>query len=222
MITITPERKDINKAAHAKKYPSAIRLWHWLNAIAITGSLLTVLLHSTIMGAWDNGQLIKTNLAGKGVNVTDDQARSAAHEISDKAWAVHIYFGYALAGLFLFRLTAEFFQLTDQRLIRKIKSAYRQYYIVKRNREMVRHEFWVKTIYAIFYLLLFITVITGLCLVFEDNIPALKRLHFIREIHQINMYLILAFIVVHLVGVFLAERKNSKGIVSDMIHGGSE
>jgi cytochrome b len=35
------------------------------------------------------------------------------------------------------------------------------------------------------------------------------------------MYLILAFIVVHLAGVFLAERKNGKGIVSDMINGGS-
>jgi Ni,Fe-hydrogenase I cytochrome b subunit len=35
------------------------------------------------------------------------------------------------------------------------------------------------------------------------------------------MYLILAFIVVHLAGVFLAEiRKDSKGIVSDMINGG--
>jgi cytochrome b len=36
------------------------------------------------------------------------------------------------------------------------------------------------------------------------------------------MYLILAFIVVHLAGVFLAERKDSKGIVSDMINGGGE
>lgn len=222
MITITPERKDIKHPVRNKKYSSTIRLWHWLNASVITGSLLTVLLHSTIMGAWDNGQLIKSNLAQKGVSVTDDQARSAAHEISDKAWAVHTYFGYTLGALFLFRLIAEFFQLTDQVLIRKIKSAYKQYYVVKKNRELSRHEFWVKTLYAIFYLLLLITVITGFCLAFEDNVPALKHMHFIREIHQFNMYLILAFIIVHLAGVFLAERKDSKGIISDMVNGGAE
>ena len=222
MITITPERKDITNPVRNKKYSPSIRLWHWLNALVITGSLLTVLLHSTIMGAWDNGQLIKSNLAEKGVNVTDNQARSAAHEISDKAWAVHTYFGYALGALFLFRLITEYFQLTDQVLIRKIKSAYKQYVIVKKNREVARHEFWVKTLYAVFYILLLITVVTGFCLTFEDDVPALKRMHFIREIHQFNMYLILAFIFVHLAGVFLAERKNSKGIVSDMINGGAE
>jgi len=32
----------------------------------------------------------------------------------------------------------------------------------------------------------------------------------------------LAFIIVHLAGVFLAERKNSRGIVSDMINGGTD
>lgn len=222
MITITPERKDITNPIQNKKYSAAIRLWHWLSALVITGSLLTVLLHSTIMGAWDNGQLIKSSLAEKGVKVTDDQARSAAHEISDKVWAVHTYFGYALAALFLFRLIAEYFQLTDQVLIRKIKAAYKDYYIIKKNRELARHEFWVKTLYAVFYLLLLITIVTGFCLAFEDNVPALKQMHFIREIHQFNMYLILAFIAVHFAGVFLAERKNSKGIVSDMINGGAE
>jgi Ni/Fe-hydrogenase 1 B-type cytochrome subunit len=221
MITITPERKDITSPVRNKKYSSTIRLWHWLNAIVITGSLLTVLLHSTLLSTRPNAQLIKANLKEKGVNVTDDQARSAAHELSDKGWSVHIYFGYALAALFLIRLISEFFQLTDQVLIRRIKSAYKQYYIIKKNRELARHEFWVKTLYAVFYILLLITVITGFCLVFEDDVPALKHLHFIKTIHQVNMYLILAFIFIHLAGVFLAERKNSKGIVSDMINGGA-
>jgi Ni/Fe-hydrogenase 1 B-type cytochrome subunit len=34
------------------------------------------------------------------------------------------------------------------------------------------------------------------------------------------MYLMFIFIAVHIVGVVLAERKESKGIVSDMINGG--
>jgi cytochrome b len=64
--------------------------------------------------------------------------------------------------------------------------------------------------------------ITGLCLNFEDDVPALKDMHFIREIHEFTMYLILGFIIVHLAGVYLAEHKEGKGIVSDMINGGRE
>jgi len=221
MITITPERKDIAQPSKTKKYASSIRLWHWLNALVITGSLLTVLLNSTLLKTRKNALLIKSDMLHNGVTVTDQQSRSAAHVLSDKVWDVHIYFGYALAALLIFRLVAEFFLLADQRLMRKIKYAYHQYYTIKKNREASRHEFWVKTLYAIFYLLLMVTVITGFCLVFEDEVPALKELRFIRSIHQINMYLILAFIAIHLAGVYLAERKKeSKGIVSDMINGG--
>lgn len=42
----------------------------------------------------------------------------------------------------------------------------------------------------------------------------------IKSFHGFCMYLILIFIVVHIAGVLLAERKESKGIVSDMINGG--
>ena len=44
--------------------------------------------------------------------------------------------------------------------------------------------------------------------------------HDVKEVHGFIMYLIIAFIVVHIAGVLLAERKNSKGITSDMINGG--
>ncbi|HWZ35508.1 MAG TPA: cytochrome b/b6 domain-containing protein, partial [Mucilaginibacter sp.] len=131
------------------------------------------------------------------------------------------YIGYVLAALFLFRLILEFFQLADQRLIHKIRKAYHQFFIVKQQREMAGHEFWVKTLYAVFYLLLLITVVTGLDLAFEDDVPALKKFHFLKEVHQLNMYLILAFIIIHVAGVYLAERRGSdKGIISDMVNGG--
>jgi Ni/Fe-hydrogenase 1 B-type cytochrome subunit len=220
MTIIEPLRKDIEHPQRNKKYSSSVRLWHWLSAAFITGSLLTVLLNSTLTDDRSNAEIIKTELSNDKVEVSKDQAWHAAHAISDKVWAVHTWFGYALAALFVFRLIAEFFELADQRLIRKIKSAYNHYYIIRQNRKLARHELAVKTLYAIFYSLLMIMVITGLCLAFEDDVPALKAIHAIREIHGFCMYLILAFIVVHLTGVFLAERKASKGIVSDMINGG--
>jgi Ni/Fe-hydrogenase 1 B-type cytochrome subunit len=41
-----------------KKYSSSIRLWHWSNAIIIIGSLLTVLINSTVLKPWENAGLI--------------------------------------------------------------------------------------------------------------------------------------------------------------------
>ena len=66
-------------------------------------------------------------------------------------------------------------------------------------------------------------VVTGLSLAFDDDVPALRSIHHpVKSVHGFCMYLILAFIIVHIAGVFLAERKkNGKGIVSDMINGGS-
>ena len=220
MDAIEPTRYNIDKPEELKKYSVSLRLWHWLNAIVITGSLLTVLLASTLLNTRTNATFIQGQLKDAGATVTFDQARGAAHGIRDKVWDWHTWIGYGLAALLLFRIILEFFQVADQKLIRKIKSAYRQYVITKENREQSRHEFWVKTLYAIFYLLLISQAITGICLAFEDDVPALKAIHAIREIHSLGMYLILGFIVVHLAGVFLAERKDSAGIVSDMINGG--
>jgi len=222
MTIIEPKRRDVQHPQEIKKHSPSIRLWHWLNAIVITGSLLTVLLNSTLLKTKKNAIAIKANLAHSGVTVTDGQARSVAHELSNKVWMIHTYFGYTLAELLIFRLLVEFFQLADQRFIRKLKSAYHQYQTTKKNRELAKHEFWVKTIYAVFYLMLITMALTGLCLAFEDDVPLLKSIHAFRQIHAFTMYLILAFIVVHIVGVLLAERKDSRGIVSDMINGGAD
>ncbi|MFI5159748.1 MAG: cytochrome b/b6 domain-containing protein [Sphingobacteriales bacterium] len=221
MTVIEPPRIDPQNPSHIKKNSAPVRFWHWANAIVITGSLLTVLLNSTLTNGRSNSTLIQNQLKDAGASVTNEQARSAAHALSDKVWEVHTYFGYCLAALLLFRLIAEFFQVADQKFIRKFKSIYSQYRSASGNK-IIRHDFVVKTLYAMFYLLLIIMATTGLCLAFEDDIAALKKIHSIREIHGFCMYLILAFIVVHLAGVFLAERKDSAGIVSDMINGGED
>ena len=222
MAIIEPERRDVDNPQRIKTYSAPLRFWHWLNAIVITGSLLTVLLNSTLLKTRNSAVVIKNSLQEAGVKVTDRQAHGAAHELSDQVWAIHTYFGYGLAALVLFRLILEFFQFSDQKLIRKIRTAYTRYIILKQDRELSKHEFWVKTLYAAFYLMILIMAVTGLCLAFEDDVPFLKGIHAIREVHGFTMYLILAFIVVHIAGVILAERKKSKGIVSDMINGGGK
>lgn len=223
MAIIEPPRNDVQHPAHVKAYSSSLRLWHWLNFIVICGSLITVLINSTVTDDRPTSALIKDELQKSGATVTSQQAGSAAHALSDSVWGIHIYFGYALAVMLLFRIVLEFFQLADQKFIRKIKSAYNQFNTIKKNRELARHELAVKTIYTVFYLLLVIMVVTGLFLAFEDALVAYKAIrHTIKDIHGFCMYLIIAFIVVHLAGIYLAERKDGKGIVSDMINGGSE
>jgi Ni,Fe-hydrogenase I cytochrome b subunit len=222
MALIEPVKKEVEDKDRTKKYSVQLRLWHWANMIVISGSLVTVLINATLNDRENINPLIKGELKNSGINITDQQAGSVGHALEDKVWEIHTYFGYVLATLLLFRLILEFFQLADQKIIRKIKSAYAQFQITKKNRELARHELVVKTIYAVFYVLLTTMALTGLFLAFEDLLAPFKSIrHNVKEVHGFCMYLIIAFIAVHLVGVFLAERKEGKGIVSDMINGGS-
>lgn len=218
MTLIEPLKQESSTAWRPKKYSPGLRLWHWLSAIVISGSLLTVLANSTITNGHTNAAVIQKSFAEKNISVSQDQARGAAHEISDRVWELHIYFGYTLIALFIFRLVLEFTHRADQKLIRKLKLGYAQ--LNGAHSKEAKHEVAVKSLYIIFYTLLGIMAITGLCMAFEDDVPALK-IHALREIHSFCMYLIIAFIIVHFTGVLLAERKDSKGIVSDMINGGN-
>lgn len=220
MSIIEPTNQEIGAIKKGKKYAPATRLWHWVNFIIISGSIFTVLINSTL---FDGSQrsFVKNELINAGVSISDKQAGAVTHGLEDQVWGMHIYFGYALAALFLFRLIAEFFLPPAQRLLPKLKKAYQAYFILKEEREAAKHELVVKGLYIIFYLLLFIMVFTGLLLAFEDYTGISKNInHCIKGFHGFCMYLILGFIVLHLAGVLLAERKDGKGIVSDMINGG--
>ncbi len=224
MAIIEPVRREVTPPHQIKKNSASLRLWHWLNTIVISGSLITVLINSTITDQRGNSRAsVKDELQKAGATVTNDQSNSVAHALGDSVWAVHTYFGYCLAGLLLFRLLLEFFQVADQKFIRRLKKAYVQFNTIKKNQQEARHELTVKIIYAIFYVVLISQAITGLFLAFEDAMAPFKSIrHTVKDVHNFGMYVILAFIVLHLGGVFLAERKDSKGIVSDMINGGSE
>ncbi|MES2278176.1 MAG: cytochrome b/b6 domain-containing protein [Bacteroidota bacterium] len=221
MSVIEPVRRDVDHPQNVKKHSASLRFWHWANTVVISGSLITVLINATITDRKNVTPVVVQALQKSGVAVTDEQAGKVGHDLGDKVWEVHIYFGYALAALFLFRLILEFFQVADQKFIRKIKSAYSAFQTTKKNRELALRELGVKITYSLFYIVLFIMVTTGLFLAFEDFFAPYKAIrHSVKEVHGFCMYLVLAFIGVHLLGVFLAERKDSKGIVSDMINGG--
>ena len=66
-------------------------------------------------------------------------------------------------------------------------------------------------------------VVTGLTIAFKKELGIAKDIsHQIKEIHGFVMYIIIGFIVLHILGVVLAEHDEGKGIVSDMINGGED
>src|SRR5665213_2787987 len=98
MTLIEPVRKDPKATSHIKKHSAPLRFWHWANAIVISGSLITVLINSTITNGRPTAALIRDELQKAGAIVTSKQASSAAHALEDSVWDIHVYFGYALAA----------------------------------------------------------------------------------------------------------------------------
>jgi len=220
MALIEPTRKEVTNPNHVKKHLASLRFWHWTNALIICGSLITVLLNSTLFDVRDNTNYVRAQLKDAGAVVYAEQAKNVAHGLEDKVWGIHIYFGYGLAALLLFRLISELINPDKHKFFGKLKLTYAAY---KNNRpdKTARHDLFVKFLYIIYYIIMIIIVLTGLSVAFDDILGISKSLsHSIKEIHGFCMYLIIAFILVHIIGVLLAERKDGKGIVSDMIHGG--
>jgi Ni/Fe-hydrogenase 1 B-type cytochrome subunit len=223
MAIIEPLRQDVQHPQQVKKNSFNLRLWHWLNFLVISGSLLTVLINSTLLDRGVVTEAIGKQLKSNGSTNVAADAGKIAHDLGDQVWQVHIYIGIALAVLLLYRIVLEFFQPGNQHFFKKIRVAINRYQDNSSEKRLARHEVVVKALYLIFYLLLAIIAVTGLSLAFKKNFGISKPLgHQIKEIHGFCMYLIIAFILVHLAGVLLAERKDSKGIISDMFNGGSE
>jgi cytochrome b561 len=199
-----------------------IRLWHWSTFIVITGSLITVLFAKTILATKSNISMVQTNLQKNNVSVTSDQARSVAHDFNDMVWRWHIYIGYVLASLLLFRLICEFFMPGKQKLIPLIRKTISYVKMPDANKSHGRHYLFVKCAYLFFYLALFVQACSGLFMVYADDKPELKDVrHNVSDIHSVFMWIIIGYIVIHIIGVIRAEfSEKNNGIVSDMINGG--
>ncbi|MCX2574632.1 cytochrome b/b6 domain-containing protein [Pedobacter sandarakinus] len=220
MAIISPTNRVLNQNPKAKKYAFSTRLWHWLNLLIISGSLFTVLINSTLLDR-SQSSFVKSELVGAGASVTDQQAFAVTHALEDQVWDVHMYFGYALAALLLFRLVSTFFSRPTDRLVAKLRQAYQAYFIIRKERQTAKHELVVKSLYVIFYVTISLLAVTGLLLAFKSYTGISKGInHSIKEFHGFCMYLMLGFIALHVLGVLLAERRDGKGIVSDMINGG--
>jgi Ni/Fe-hydrogenase 1 B-type cytochrome subunit len=205
--------------AFNEPHARAIRIWHWTFFIVMTAQLITVLFASTLFRTRNNTGMVQQELQHQGMTISQDQARGVAHAFNDRLWDWHTYVGYAICGLLIARVLIELTLSKEERLATKIRKAI----TIKRsfpgdNGSQI-HYLRVKWSYVIFYCLILIMALTGLCLAFEDLSLFRGIRRPARQIHSFTQYLIYGFIVLHLGGVIIADLGKHNGIVSGMIHG---
>jgi Ni/Fe-hydrogenase 1 B-type cytochrome subunit len=192
-----------------KKWRLDFRVWHWVHAAVILGLLGTVFLRKTFLSWRTNAELLTQKLSEINIEVTADQAKVLATAIRAPMWEWHIILGYALAALLLWRLLLFFTQSG--------KSNYQDF------KEETLHKKMVKTSYIILYAVLLFMAISGLTIHFYETLSLTKdTAHDIKEIHELVYNAILIFVPLHIIGVIVAESRDEKGIISDMIHGGNK
>ena len=195
-----------------------------MNAILISCTLLIVLVNLTLLKPEHNNQAVQAKLKSEGIYYPSQDAMLLAQHFSDRLWVVHAYIGFGLVALFICRILLEVFLPQEYSLtgkIRKIFKVSKQQVKVTSN---LAHDKRIKFLYCVFYISLLTMAITGMSISYQNEISFLKGnkylIHLILQVHHYTMYPIIAFILLHVVGVILAERKHHSGIVSNMINGG--
>ncbi|GAB3578926.1 cytochrome b/b6 domain-containing protein [Hymenobacter daeguensis] len=201
-----------------KDYRGTLRFWHWANALLISLQLMTILFQKVIVKSKSAVTELQSSASGKEVSVP--QARELAHIISERIWAWHIYFGWTLVALWVFRLGLQLTGPSELRFSARLMEILRRYRLAPpAGKSEAGKILFAKTTYALFYLFITIMVATGLILIFED-VSWLKGIHHLaEETHNVTMFLIIGFILLHVVGVVWAEMKEDHGLISRMVGG---
>ena len=192
-----------------KKWSLNFRLWHWINATIILGLLGTVFLRKTFLSWRTNSELLTQKLSEINLEVTEAQAKVLAKAIRAPMWEWHIILGYALAALLLWRIILFFTQSGKQNYQNLKAESF--------------HKKMVKLGYIGIYAILAFMAISGLIIHFYEELGLLKdTAHDIKEVHELVFNAILIFVPLHIIGVVIAENRDEKDIISDMINGGSK
>ena len=188
-----------------RNYSKVYRILHWLIAFSFIFLLITIFLRKTWMEKNHVAEIIQAFLADKGYPaLPEDDAILLAKKIRKPMWDWHIYLGYVLTGLYCIRLAVPFFGEM------KFSSPFKAGLDMK-----TKFQFWV---YLVFYACTAVSLITGLIIEFgpkEYKKP-------MEEIHELSLYYLLGFMILHFGGVLIAELTSDKGLVSRIISGSTK
>jgi len=192
-----------------QKWSLNFRLWHWINAIVVMGLVGTVLLRKSFLSWRANSEIIVQKLSEINIDITAAQAKVIAKAIRAPMWEWHYILGYALGALVVWRI-ALFFTQSGKRSYQHLK-------------EESFHKKIVKLGYLLIYVVLFLMTVSGFVMYFYETIGLAKdTAHDIKEVHELLYYILLYFVPLHIIGVFVAENQDEKGILSDMVNGGKQ
>jgi Ni/Fe-hydrogenase 1 B-type cytochrome subunit len=217
----TPPTVQHTPPADTHDYSAPLRLWHWGNALLVSGQLLTILFLLVIVKPKALTPDFQQALRKSGGMLSADQGRALAHVISERIWDWHITIGLALAAFWAYWLVVQLTTPPERRFTTRLAAAARRYRLAPPAEHAdARHALLAKLSYAAFYLFLAVLVTTGLALTWADDVAWLGNMeHTVKEVHNVTMYLIIAFVVVHIVGVVWAELTGDHGLISQMIGG---
>ena len=207
--------------APTKDYRAPLRFWHWGNSFLVTAQLATILFQKVIVNSKSAVPEFQQAMSKENITLTVQQGRAFAHIISERIWQWHIYIGLTLAAFWLFRVVLELRGPSEMRFSARLMEIARRYRLAPpAGKGEAGKMLFAKTTYALFYAFLTVMVITGLILVYADDVPFLHSIeHLAEETHNVTMYLIISFFVVHVVGVVWAEMTSEHGLISRMVGG---
>ncbi|MDY0117184.1 MAG: cytochrome b/b6 domain-containing protein [Sulfurimonadaceae bacterium] len=185
-------------------YSLSFRIWHWLHAFVVLALLGTVFLRKTFLSYRQNSEIIIQKLQEFGIELSKEHAVIIAKTIRAEMWQWHIYLGYALAFLLLFRLVLAFTNSKPKVLFNTLSL----------------HEKGVQISYYLLYGVLGFMALSGFGIYFYQELGFTKDFaHTLKEIHEFSFNFVLYFALLHVMGVVVAEFRGEKGIISRMIHG---
>lgn len=192
-----------------KKWRFDFRIWHWVNAVVVLGLLGTVFLRKTFLSWRTNSEILAQKLAEINLEVTAAQAKSLAVAIRAPLWEWHILLGYALAVLVVWRILLFFTQSGRENYVHF--------------KEQTLRDKIVKIGYVILYTALAFMAISGLLIHFHKVLGLSNSItESLEELHALVYNAVLIFVPLHIIGVIVADIKDEKGIISDMINGGKK
>lgn len=174
---------------------------HWAIAICMMLLLFTIFLRLTWLNKNNVSDIIQNYLNSINISISEDQSILLAKKIRKPMWDWHIYLGYALVALYSIRI------MLPMRGIMPFANPMNKVYSTK---DKFKH--WV---HIVFYVCVFVSLVTGLLI--EHGPKEMKKP--LEEIHELSIYYLLAYIVIHFAGVLIAEFGTQKGIISKIISG---
>ena len=192
------------KTASTAAYTRAHRILHWLIAFTFLFILLTVALRMYWMNKDHMAAIASASLQSRHIQLSAEDAIAVGRAIRRPMWDMHIYAGYLLFGLYWIRL-----------LVMRLEGP-----VFKNpfSRAITRAERFKSTVYLVFYICLGTSLLSGGYIRLIGKIyPTIYAA--VKTVHKQSLYYALAFVLLHLAGLIIAELRTDSGIISAMVHG---